>query len=408
MNYGVIQLDSQDLDDILLGAQYLAAGGGEATVAEGVIKQAKQLLQQKSSASQTIRCIRAEDVSDEAWLTVLSSFGCQAQKLAQGFGKSPLSAFLAHERQLQIKLDNPALRFSALVPSQTDPLSLAITLLVAAILDLAVVDGAGAATSVPGLQMLSFANPAVAVCLSPALLASEEAAHQGGATLDIDCKTASTVDTLAKAAVAAQAGFYGRATLAAFAMQGRQLKQPSAMLGETLSRALHMGRSLRNGLNNPSAVVVADPASKLVLQAEIEAVELVTTAPQGFVKVSLRGQDGRDYLLITEQQNLLLCESVSQTPLVMAPDAIFLLAKQGQQLLPISSARLLTHFAKPAAKPISVAVFAQRANPALCNQWFHKQYGELLAGCGYSGGYIPSPLFLDDPQCTPLAKACGA
>lgn len=408
MSQSIQEFDFQDLDDIVLGAHFFAAGGGGA-LKNGLdlVDQAKKVLRQNSHRSQGVQYIAVSDVPDNNWMPVLSAMGAPAKFLEFGYGHSPVSAFLAHERLLQYKLGNPSVNFSAMIPDETGSISHGMSILVAATLGLPIVDGDGAGRAVPCLQMLTFANPNTNanIRLSPAALTSETPVSEGGATFDIDCNSSSTVDALTRSIISADVGFEDRASLSCYAMQGRQVKEKNALVHNTLTMARNLGRALRT-TDDAIETVKELPNSQMICKGNITKLNSSTRDGFDWLDIFITADDGEELVITAKNENMLLWSKTHDTPLVLAPDLIcYLQFDEEGKGTAASNSEIQQHFAST-SDPMPIAVFSLRAQEPIRGKWFHEQYGEVFESYGYYGSYHePETRYLRTETNTVLKEA---
>lgn len=378
------QFDFQDLDDIILGAHFYACGGG------GALENGRRLVDETKNALikrglDYVKYLPPHELPDDGWMPVLGAMGAPQQFLKHGYGKSPVNAFLTHERLLQIRLGNPKLSFCSLIPAETGSIAHGMALLVAASLGLPVVDGDGAGRAIPSLQMLTFANPGnnANIQLPPCVLTSETAVKEGGVNLNLDCNDSVSVDALARSIISAGAGFEERASLSCFAMTGGQAKQPNALVHSTLTRARDLGRSIRLSAD-PIKTVEALPTSKLICQGEITKVESATRGGFDWLNVNINaGND--EFVVVAKNENMLVWSKQSDTPVVLSPDLICYIQPDGTVL---SNTEIDSYF-RENTSPLPVALFSLRADKAIDTPWFHQQFADVFQDYGYYGPYHP-------------------
>lgn len=375
----------QDLDDIMVGAHFYACGGG------GALENGRQLIDEAKKALAKRGCDHINywaplDVPDDSWLPVLGAMGAPQKFLEYGYGKSPVSAFLAHERLIQIRLGNPSLSFCSMIAAESGTIAHGMALLVSAVLNLPIVDGDGAGRAIPSLPMLTFANPNndYGILLSPCVLTSETPVAEGGAHLSFECNESASVDTLVRSIISAGAGFEQRSSLSCFAMKGHQIKQPNAMVHNTLTRARNLGRAIRES-SNPINTVSALPTSKIICQGEITKVNSTTRDGFDWIDVHIFDDKKNEFIVVAKNENMMVWSSEAGSPLVLAPDLICYIQPDGTVL---SNSEITAHFDK-SDEPMPVALFALDAPRELCGNWYHEQFGEVFKSYGYYGSYHP-------------------
>jgi len=384
MEQGQNRFDYQDLDDIILGAHFYSCGGG------GALANGQQLVEETKAALKKrgvdyVEFFRPEDVPDDGWLPVLGAMGAPQKFLEYGYGKSPVSAFLTHERLLQIRLGNPSMSFCSMVPAESGSIAHGMALLVAGTLGLPIVDGDGAGRAIPCLQMVTFANPDTSanIQLSPSILTSETSVKAGGVSLNLDCNEAATLDALARGIISAGAGFEERSSLSCFAMTGGQMKCPDALVHNTLTKARDLGRAIRLS-SDPIKTITALPTAKLISQGEITRVKSSTRGGFDLLEVHIKS-DQTEYVVVAKNENMLIWSKQHDTPIVLSPDLICYIQPDGTVL---SNSEIEANFQKNTTS-MPVALFSLCADKAIDAPWFHQQYAEVFESYGYYGPYHP-------------------
>jgi len=375
----------QDLDDIILGAHFYACGGGGALKnGTDLIDQTKAVL--KKRGVDFVEYYAPKDVPDDGWLPVLGAMGAPQKFLQDGYGKSPVSAFKEHQRLMQVRLGNPSFSFSSMAAAECGTIAHGMALLVAASQNLPIVDGDGAGRAVPSLPMLSFANPETKanIQLSPSVLTSETAVKEGGAILNLDCIDAATVDALARAIISAEAGFEERASLSCFAMTGGQMKQPGALVHNTLTNSRDLGRSIRTS-NDPVQTILSLPTAQLICEGEITSIGTSTHGGFDWLDIHIKDKQNHEYVVIAKNENMLVWSKQKDTPIALGPDLICYIQPDGTVL---SNSEIALHF-ETSKKSMPVALFSLRAPKAIDTPWMHQQFAEVFESNGYYGSYHP-------------------
>ncbi len=373
----------QDLDDIILGAHFFSCGGG------GALENGRQLIEEAKRALNKrgvdyIGYLDPTDVPDDAWLPMLGAIGAPQKFLEYGYGKSPVTAFLAHERLIQNRLGNPAFSFYSAVAAESGAIAHGMALLVAATLGLPIVDGDGAGRAVPSLPMVTFANPLTEanIQLSPCVLTSETPVKDGGVSMSLDCNDPATLDALARGIISAGAGFEQRSSLSCFAMTGGQLKQPNAVVPNTLTKSRDLGRSIRTS-RNPLEAVRSLPTAQRVCAGVITRVDSSTRVGFDWLDIHIVDREQGEFVVLAKNENMLVWSRRKDAPVVLSPDLICYIQPDGTVL---SNTEIEARFRRGEAK-IPVVLFALRSPKALDNIWSHKQFSEVFEAYGYYGSY---------------------
>ncbi|WP_028300676.1 DUF917 domain-containing protein [Oceanospirillum beijerinckii] len=375
----------QDLDDIAVGAHFYACGGGGALVnGQRLVADTKKVLEKRGLDH--IQYLEPDQIPDHGWFPVMGAMGAPQKFLQYGYGESPVSAFLSHERLIKVRLGNPGFTFCSLMAAETGTIAHGMALLVAANLELPVINGDGAGRAVPCIPMLSFANQEAEFNLqiSPCVLASETSIDAGGAKMNLDCNDTSAVDALARSIISANAGFHGRASLSCYAMKGLQAKQEGVFIHHTMTRARDLGRSLRLS-DNPLSVIDALPTAKLLCQGYISRVSSTTRGGFDWLEVYIENDDQEEFVVVVKNENMLVWSNKSDSPIAMAPDLISYIQPDGTVL---SNTEIQNHFMNSSER-LPICLYSLLADRAMYHPWFHKQYASVFKHYGYYGSYRP-------------------
>lgn len=375
----------QDLDDIALGAHFYACGGG-GTLANGqrLIANTKKTLLKRGVDH--IPYLEADQIPDYGWFPVMSAIGSPQKLLHYDYGESPVNAFLGHEQLIKTRLGNPGFTFSTLMPADTSSITHSMALLVAASLELPVINGDGSGRAVSSLPMLSFANPDAGFNpqISPCLLASESSIDAGGAKISLDCHNISAVDALTRSIICSEAGFLGRASLSCFAMKGVQAKQPAVFVRHTMTKARDLGQALRLS-DTPLSVIEALPTAKMICQGYVNNVNAKTHEGFDWLEVHIENDQQEEFVVVAKNENMLIWSNKSDSPLAMAPDLICYIQPDGTLL---SNAEI-QHHCQNSSMPLPICLYSLQADETMIQPWFHQQYAAIFKHCGYYGSYHP-------------------
>lgn len=399
------QLERRDLEALLLGGCFFGSGGG------GTVTSARHLVEHFEAGdyypSASVRVVDvAEAVDGDA--VMVAYLGAPVAINSATYPDGPVLAV----RQIMDRLASQGRMLAYVAPPESGALGFVVACLVAARLGLAVIDGDGAGRAVPSLPMLTYA--AAEVSPRPAMLVS-----QGGLQVELDVTPSTQVADGSPAhqqdvsaivermvrPIVTDPEFHQFGGLAMWIMAPDILAGAMPIRG-TLTRALDLGRALRDGRLPDTASLVAYLRERCDLQAQVlfgpgqlASAGVDTSGGFDLGKVGLAvdsapgsAPDSASATVLYQNESLLAWSSTQGQPLAMAPDSLAYFAEgQGQQVF--SNGDLLTADGKldpslqgrqfsligiPAAAPLRVA-------GGLILESFMAQVAQL----GYLGPYLP-------------------
>ena len=213
-------LGKQELQDIVIGAGLLGAGGGGST-AEGM-----KLVERVLEFSPGVTLAPPEEVPDAAWGAVIAGVGSP---------KASLTRVRTHSPSAALTLLEQTAGFSSLfvMPFELGAGNSLNPMLAAAQRDIPIIDGDPAGRAVPELQMTLFHLGAIPI--HPLALATED-----GISAVIRTRNPHDVERVARA-ITAELG--GVAAIACHAMQARDMKRH--IIAGTTTHVQRIGASIR-------------------------------------------------------------------------------------------------------------------------------------------------------------------
>jgi DUF917 family protein len=242
----------------------------------------------------------------------------------------------------------------------------------AAMLQIPLVDAAGAPRAVPLLTQTSLAD----LPISPVVLSAGEAT-----TISFTAASVAVAGPTLMALI--ESGIFpGFAAVAMWAMDGATMRA-HAMPG-TLSRAQAVGRAIREARTSGGDPV--DAACRLLGGVVLFTGGILTasTSDSGVTTTSLSSGSSQLTIYSLNDENLIAWDNTHDTPLAIAPDLVCYLTTDGQ---PFSNATAdIERFAT--GKQVAVigvpAAAVGFASPAIV-----AAFSGVLASLGYSGPYVP-------------------
>ncbi|MGF1911812.1 DUF917 domain-containing protein [Vibrio kasasachensis] len=379
-------LNRSDLADVILGAHFYACGGGGSHEnGEELLKEIDKLFKSKSEVQ--IQYIDIHEVQDTDQLPVLAAMGAPQKFLQKGYRYSPVTAFHNLEKTQHTT-------FSTLSPVETGAIAYGMSLLVAAEKKIPIINGDGGGRAFPCLQLSTFANLELEspISVSPGVLTSEKSLKEDGGVIVIDCESSADVDAMTRGIISTSKSFDDRASLASFAMTGRQLKQPNAVVPDMLLKARVLGRHIRECIQDQlscfNAIETLDGAH-CVMKGRLSNVNTVTS--NGFDWVTQEYQEdhtGKKYYVISQNENMILWVDDLNMPVAMAPDLICCLSSDASLM---SNDEIIETWKNDEDDPRfkEMAIFTVDAAPQINQPWFHENFSEVFKRLGYFGSYHP-------------------
>ncbi len=308
MNSHASWLTQDALQDVLLGACILGAGGGGPRVlGESLLRSASGLT--------LPRIVAPQDVPDDARMAVSACAGSPTAAVVDPF---PFHVATAAYQELAIQTGHT---FDHVLPGELGAGNSFIPMLVAAELGLPLVDASGARRAMTTLPEATFA--ADGVDIAP-LVASD-----GTTKVVFSTDTALQADPVLRA-IMSSGTFPDFAGVAMWSMDGATMKR-SAIPG-TLTYARDLGAALRKArATDPVEAVRAFLKGRILFRGKITA--STTTSAGGFDlgRITVHSSDGRAQCTVYNQnENLIAWSNQKPTPLGMGPDLLCWLTVDGE------------------------------------------------------------------------------
>jgi len=388
-------LQKADLDSVVLGGCFFGSGGG------GTVASARSLLAHFAAGTyyprDTVRVVSAEEAT-EGDTVMVAYLGSPKAIDGATYPDGPVQAV----QEVIERLASQGRKLAYVVPPESGALGFVVACLVAAKLDLAVVDGDGAGRAVPSLPQLTYA--AAEVNPRPAFLVS-----QSGLSVELDVKprrganggsshqqdVSEIVDRMMRPIVS-ESDFAQFGGLAMWIMTPSVLAAALPIRG-TLTRALGMGKALAARRFSNGAEVVAHLRTAFGLDARIiygpgEFVKAETDTAGGFDigRVTLQAAGGT-CTVVYQNESLMAWNSASPVPACMAPDSIaYFVEGEGESVFSNGDLVRDDGSLKPAFKHRSVTLIGIGADPVLRKPGglILVSFMQLLNKMGYYGPYV--------------------
>lgn len=380
------RLNRDQMHDIATGACILASGGG------GSYQAAKRLLDKGVPPGAGATVVEVGEVVDASWLCVCAHMGAPSALFHTTNEFAAGNAFESFQQYLRQTHPQFPGTLSYVLPIEVGAINSIAPLTVAVQRRIPVIDADGAGRAIPTLPLHVFA--AYGLPLFPNCIASnstELGSPYHAASLHIGGDQPEILAQSAFLSILMSAPFKGMAGLAAYAMDGRTLRQKPPALG-SLTLALEIGQRYRQGGAPALATHVTQSgrACKEVFHGYVTGMVQTTGGTDvGHIVVSERADGtGTQLWIYNQNENIYACHSELSAPLVMGPDSIsYVPAATGQEVFDNSD--LWQMFQQPSYRPIEIHVLGIEA-PAVVLQsarlmhiW-HKTRAEH----GYAGPFL--------------------
>ena len=325
------RLDANDLFNIANGATFLASGGG------GSVKTAYSFIAELLKLNADVELASLNELDESQVGCVVGAMGSP-----ESFEKVGLNG--AESRAVDAINDNIDSTLSFTIPVETGA-NLFVAMLAAAkkFAQPIMVDADGAGRSVPTLSCLSFSN---VVNATPFALLNAAHGDQGGGyvagNLLLNLKDtrateqAKIVEMVARPVLATKGSFDGIAAIAGWHMNGAQAND--ALIAGCISKALDLGQVLSSERDDKK--VIGKLAEFLTTSCDSPLYNLsASQAPFLLEKIERSSSGGFDYnrmyfkqgdvklVVINQNENLLVWNTLSPNPMTICPDLICMLGK---------------------------------------------------------------------------------
>lgn len=388
------ELSTTDVESLLLGGCFFGSGGG------GTLTSARSLASHFKRGdyypSDRVQVVSVDEV-DSGDTVMVAYLGSPAAINGATYPEGPVEAV----RQVQQRLAASGRRLAYVVPPESGALGFLVACLVAAKLELKVIDADGAGRAVPSLPQLTYA--AAGVNPRPTFLVS-----QSGLCVELDVKprdeangssahqqdVAAIIDQMLRPIVA-ESDFGQFGGLAIWIMDPSRLRSALPIRG-TLTRALTLGRALqeRSIENADQLLQFLSARFKLSAQrifgpAKFISAELDTSSGFDLGKVRLQAGD-KICTVLYQNESLLTWVSDQPQPVCMAPDSIaYFVEGPGRSVFSNGDLVLADGSLNPALLSRSVTLVGILADPELQHSLILDSFMLLLSSMGYLGPYVP-------------------
>ena len=388
------ELSTADIESLLLGGCFFGSGGG------GTLTSARSLASHFKRGdyypSDRVQVVSVDEV-DAGDTVMVAYLGSPAAINGATYPEGPVEAV----RQIQERLAASGRRLAYVVPPESGALGFLVACLVAAKLELAVIDADGAGRAVPSLPQLTYA--ADGVNPRPTFLVS-----QSGLCVELDVKprgdangcfshqqdVSAIIDQMLRPIVA-ESDFGQFGGLAIWIMEPSRLQSALPIRG-TLTRALTLGRALQSG-NIENAGQLLDflsarfklPARSIFGPARFISAELDTSTGFDLGKVRLQAGD-KICTVLYQNESLLTWVNDQPQPVCMAPDSIaYFVEGEGQSVFSNGDLVLADGSLNPALLNRTVTLVGILAASELQQGLILSSFMNLLVSMGYLGPYVP-------------------
>jgi len=320
-----MELALEDLRDFARGAAFLGTGGG------GDPYVGRLILQQQLADGSTVRLIDPSELADSDLVVPVANMGAPTV-LVERFPNGP--AAVASVRKMEELLGR---KVAAIMPIEAGGVNATLPVVVAALMDLPVVDADGMGRAFPELQMTTFSIYGVPG--SPVVIKDE---HDNEVVIKaVDDETA---EWLARV-VCIRMG--GKAEITLYPMSGHDAKTKS--VPRTISLAIEIGQAIsaaRRTQQDPFEALAdffasADPKRYCKVLFDGKVADLLRETTRGFAvgRLILQSIDGIGAPMEIGFQNEFLSARIGDRYLATAPDLICILDRETAEPITTESLR---------------------------------------------------------------------
>lgn len=360
-------IGEQELKDIIIGASFLAAGGG------GAPSQGLKLLDELKSLNKAkVTLLDTEEMADDAWAVMVATIGAPRVMLDAESSPEAVTAF----RAMQAEAAREGKKITYLMAGELGGGNTMVPLYVAALEGVPFVDADGNGRAVP--ELATGLYPAGGIPESPMTMAA-----RNGDTVIIHLKDPldhHSAEIIARHICMA----YGQVAAFSTWVVNRDMIVDKLAPG-SITRSIGVGRAFReaSGVDELSEALEEATGAKRLFTGEISRIELKTEGGFDFGTTHLDGVGewaGRSASIDFKNENMLLRDQAGKV-VATVPDLVALVDLEAMS--PLTNA--------DTAEGQTVAVFGSKAP----ENWFKSSAGfdsfrHILAKLGYEGGYVPA------------------
>ncbi|MGD2248103.1 MAG: DUF917 domain-containing protein [Candidatus Methanofastidiosia archaeon] len=336
--------NQKDLENVVIGACFLASGGG------GALSEGKKIIDNIMEFSKTIAVVDHTEVKDNELSTVVAGVGSPEAGEKSIFKHSPRTAFDAMANSIQKSI-------SHVLPVEIGAVNTLAPMLVAAGNNISIVDGDGAGRAVPQMEMTTYATQNVSVFLST--LANEK-----GYSMTVLAENAQDLEIKVRKIISDCEKFKDTAAIVTWVMDGKKLKKPGTIIPHTLKLAKDVGTALKK--DNPVEKVfkVLDMHNLcywLITKGKVAKVESKEKGGFDYGRAIIEG----DKRVVLDFVNESLAAVIDSGHVVLAPHSICCMTLDGT---PLSNADLLDMYKKgetPDVALIGIEARSELQTPAI-------------------------------------------
>jgi len=342
------KLFKKDIENILMGATFLGAGGG------GSQLPALKSLDEMMKSVDFVEMVSAEEVSDSSNAIVSAGMGSPEVLLKTGWHGEQIYAFEKAEELLG-KID-------FVVAVETGGFNSFTAIQTAGIKHKKLIDGDGAGRAIPELEQTTFYKYGINAV--PLILAD----NQGNSAI-LYPKDAYMGEQMGRAITTV---FNMTAGIATYFMSGKQLKQ--SIVPGTMTTNEMIGKIIKESVES----------KKDVVEAILSTIDGYLLA-KGKIKkktVEVKGgfDFGRIYVddVIVDFKNENMIAWKNNKPIAMVPDSICWITTDG---IPLTNADI--------KEGMEVAVIGKKAHPKFRDEKVYSMFTHILESIGYTGEFKP-------------------
>ncbi len=345
-------LEKKHLQNIVLGAGLLGAGGG------GSVKEGMKLVDKVLEYGPQVELISIDEIQDDSWGAVIAGMGSPKASLSRVRTNSPRVSLEALESAVGF-VSSFVIPFELGAGNSLNPMLAAVQK------KIPIVDGDPVGRAVPEIDMTTFSLGGVDI--SPLSLATEE-----NITILIKTEKPADVERIARAITAE---LQGVSAISTQAMRGGRLKELIIPGTTTLVEKIgNLISDCRSRKEDPSTGLIEQFHGYLLGKGKVVKVEGETRGGFDFGVVTVKGEIPAT--IYFQNENMLAYNEKRLT--AMVPDLICAIGSDG---IPLTNADI--------EKGIDISYIGFKADdrfrtPEVCNL-----FRNILSALNYSGDFIP-------------------
>jgi DUF917 family protein len=385
------ELKKEDIDDIRIGAGFLASGGGGAVWGPA----SDHLINQLETLKHPVTVVKPDELKDDDVGAVVAVMGSPDAVAKKGINSKAVKK--VWQLLEETWFDKKDQRFNYALPVEIGSLSSLIPMLISGETGIPVVDGDGAGRAVPALQVLTYAACFNGEGLppSPLVLGNDDVDRSAMRLVVKHAPSAAAVDDILRGVLGGQA-FADLGPLSLWAQDASKSKNRDIVAPNGLTASQSLGNKLKNAKSGSpkeiydnclnalrSSPVGRKPIPFPLFIGTLAKPEEKTAGAFDIVTVTLTAKDGSKARILGQNENLIAWSSAQRHPLAISPDSMCYLALDGlRKGMPLSNADLNDVVGS------TLALIGIQAIPQMRTKAIVDRFLDLMRPFGYGGDYV--------------------